>query len=251
MLIRWAMGASFAKGQTYILEKDGQLYQSRVSYYSQLNGLDFTLGSQGATFTDLLDAGGHRLSRAEELLCFGCHATNATQGRQLTLEALSAGVQCERCHGPAAEHLAGMTKGGSKPAVMKDLSKLSAEQFSDFCGQCHRTWEDVAAVGRFDITDVRFQPYRLTGSQCYDADDRRISCVACHDPHREVDSNPGDYDSKCKACHGSGKVGAKPCKVARVRCTTCHMPKVDLPGAHHQFTDHRIRIVKANEPFPA
>jgi hypothetical protein len=33
--IRWAMGASSSIGQTYILEKDGELYESRVSYSSQ------------------------------------------------------------------------------------------------------------------------------------------------------------------------------------------------------------------------
>jgi len=31
MLIRWVMGASSAIGQTYILEKDGEFYESRVS----------------------------------------------------------------------------------------------------------------------------------------------------------------------------------------------------------------------------
>jgi hypothetical protein len=28
------------------------------------------------------------------------------------------------------------------------------------------------------------------------------------------------------------------------------MPKVTLPGDYLHFTDHQIRIVKANEPFP-
>jgi hypothetical protein len=28
------------------------------------------------------------------------------------------------------------------------------------------------------------------------------------------------------------------------------MPKTDLPGAHRQFTDHQIRIVRANEAYP-
>jgi hypothetical protein len=28
------------------------------------------------------------------------------------------------------------------------------------------------------------------------------------------------------------------------------MPKYELPGAHFKFTDHRIRIVKAGEPYP-
>jgi hypothetical protein len=28
------------------------------------------------------------------------------------------------------------------------------------------------------------------------------------------------------------------------------MPKVDLPGAHFKFTDHRIRIARDGEPYP-
>jgi len=34
------------------------------------------------------------------------------------------------------------------------------------------------------------------------------------------------------------------------RCTTCHMPKYELPGGHFKFTDHDIRIVRLNAPFP-
>ena len=36
MPIRWAMGASSAIGQTFILEKDGELYESRVSWFREL-----------------------------------------------------------------------------------------------------------------------------------------------------------------------------------------------------------------------
>jgi hypothetical protein len=28
------------------------------------------------------------------------------------------------------------------------------------------------------------------------------------------------------------------------------MPKTELPGAHKKFTDHEIRIVRANERYP-
>jgi hypothetical protein len=28
------------------------------------------------------------------------------------------------------------------------------------------------------------------------------------------------------------------------------MPKVELPGSHFKFTDHRIRIVRPGEQFP-
>ena len=251
--IRWTMGASSAIGQTYILESKGDLYESRVSYFSELKGLDLTMGAQGFAPTNILDAVGRQLGRDEVLKCFGCHATNAVQGRELTTDTMTPGVQCERCHGPAEEHLAAVARGDAKPSGMKDLSKLSTDQISNFCGQCHRTWEEIAFGGKLDVTDIRFQPYRLAGSKCYDLDDLRISCLACHDPHREVDSNSADYDSKCEACHSrsaSGQPGAKACKVATNRCASCHMPKIELPGAHHKFTDHRIRIVKANERFP-
>ena len=100
------------------------------------------------------------------------------------------------------------------------------------------------------IGNVRFQPYRLAGSKCYDADDPRISCLACHDPHRELVNEISSYDNKCLACHGGGKAGAKRCPVAKAKCVSCHMPKTELPGAHYKFSDHRIRIVKAHEKYP-
>jgi len=156
--IRWVMGASFGLGQTYVLEKDGQLYESRVSYYRELKRLDITLGAQGVVPADLLEAAGRVIGLQEKLRCFGCHATNATEGVHLTLEALTPGVQCERCHGPAEKHVQWATKGEPPPVLMRDLSKLFTGEVFDFCGQCHRTWADVLAAGHLDITDVRFQP---------------------------------------------------------------------------------------------
>ncbi len=33
-------------------------------------------------------------------------------------------------------------------------------------------------------------------------------------------------------------------------CAGCHMPKYEIPGSHHEFTDHFIRIAKPGEPYP-
>ena len=248
--IRWAMGASSAIGQTYILEKDGDLYESRVSYFRELDGLGPTLGSEGSSPEDLADAAGRLMGKDDKLRCFGCHATDATSGRDLTLDTMTPGVQCERCHGPAKDHVEAAKAGNPGQAPMKDLSAMSTEQISNFCGQCHRTWEEIVLDGKLDITDLRFQPYRLVGSKCYDANDPRISCLACHDPHHDVDTEAAHYDSKCLACHNQGKAGARMCKVSKQNCASCHMPKIELPGAFHKFSDHRIRIVRAGEPFP-
>jgi hypothetical protein len=146
-----------------------------------------------------------------------------------------------------------MARGSGKavvPAGLGDLRDLSAEQTSNFCGRCHRTWVEILMQEDHSINNIRFQPYRLWGSRCYDPDDARISCLACHDPHTEASAQPADYDAKCQACHGGGKVDAKACPVSKNNCVTCHMPKIELPGAHFKFSDHRIRIVKPNEPYP-
>jgi predicted CXXCH cytochrome family protein len=251
--IRWALGASSSFGQTYILEKDGKLYESRVSYFRELNGLGPTLGSAGVTPADLLDAAGRFISRDEKLRCFGCHATHTSVGKQLTLDRMIPGVQCSRCHESVETHLAAIIQDNydlEVPKALSNLDRLSAEDASNFCGQCHRTWAEIASQPNPNISNIRFQPYRLTGSKCYDNDDPRISCLACHDPHHEVSRRAVDYDSKCLACHGGGKLRAKSCAIATTGCVTCHMPKLELPGAHHKFSDHRIRIVKPGESYP-
>ena len=261
--IAWAMGGSAALGQTYILEQDGALYESRVSWFRELKGLGPTMGYEGTVPLDINDAAGRLIHQDEKLHCFGCHATNAVQGKQLTLDKLIPGVQCSHCHESTDAHLAAMLSGGPGPAIPEGLTrliKLSADQASNFCGQCHRTWAEIVAQGNPSIANIRFQPYRLTGSKCYDPDDTRISCLACHNPHHDFNAQTVNFDPKCLACHSNGKgsgtrpaggkPGAKACPVAKDKCVSCHMPRIELPGAHYKFTDHRIRIVKPNEPYP-
>ncbi len=247
--IAWAFGLG-AAGQTYVFEKDGSLYQTRVSYYREINGLDLTVGAANAKPANLMDAAGQLMDQGEQVACFGCHATNALHAKQLTLNTMVPGVQCERCHGSTENHMEGLQRGDARLAKMRDLKSLSTEQISNFCGQCHRTWEQVASGGPLGIANVRFQPYRLTNSKCYDTEDARISCIACHDPHREVDPIDSHYDAKCQACHGGGKPEARACKVGARNCVGCHMPKLELPGSHNKFTDHMIRIASANAPYP-
>jgi hypothetical protein len=254
MPIRWAVGASFALGQTYILEKDGKYYESRVSWFRELKGLDLTMGYQNTRPANLVEAAGRLISHDELVDCLNCHSTDAVSKHELTLQTMVPGVQCEHCHGNLAKHLSDETGVSFPYRELPDqsfrLESRSAEDVANFCGNCHRTWAQIASQGNPSIANVRFQPYRLTESQCFDPDDPRISCLACHDPHKEVDTKAADYDASCKACHGGRKAAAKTCRVSTSGCVTCHMPKLELPGAHYRFTDHRIRIVKPGEPYP-
>lgn len=252
--IGWAFGLGSA-GQTYVFQINGRFFESRVSFYKALNGLDLTMGAQAVRPGNLEEAAGHMLDGEAARACFNCHATHASVDRQLNLTAMVPGVQCERCHGSATAHLAAVRGGDAKAGGMRKLSKMSSEDTSDFCGQCHRTWSQIATNGPRGINNVRFQPYRLTNSKCYDVDDARIRCTACHDPHQEVVATPASYDAKCLACHAAGvhaaaKASAKRCPVATGNCSTCHMPRLALPGSHNLFTDHQIRIVRKNETYP-
>lgn len=253
--IRYAFGLGEA-GQTYILEKDGEYYESFVSYYQAIDALDITIGDQTYRPSNLREAAGRHIGSHEIATCFGCHTSNGVSGGHVSEKTLLPGISCEQCHGASDNHLAGLKKGDAQLAQMKKLTGMSAEESAQFCGQCHRTWEYVAEHGPHDTGNVRFQPYRLTNSKCFDVDDARISCTSCHNPHDVVDRTAAHYDAKCQACHSpgatasSGRPAVKLCRVGSKECSTCHMPKTDLPGAHHSFTDHNIRIVAKNQPYP-
>ncbi|HEU5457889.1 MAG TPA: multiheme c-type cytochrome [Terracidiphilus sp.] len=249
--IRWDFGRN---AQTWVLEKDGNLYESLVSYFPLSNGLGTTPGDQALKPQTLTEAMGRKLSVWEARSCFDCHATHAVDGTKLTLNALSPGVGCERCHVGALKHQADAEHDDFR-TLPRALKKLDSESLANFCGQCHRTWDVVVRNHWHGPAFVRFQPYRLELSKCFIGNDSRIGCLACHNPHQEVRHDEAFYDSKCMACHGpapahASQVMYKACPVSTTKCISCHMPKVSLPGGQQEFTDHYIRIVRAGEPYP-
>jgi hypothetical protein len=251
--IRWGFGTG---GQTWVLERQGRFYDSLVSYYPSESGLDITMGEERITPHTLEEAMGRELMPGEAKACFGCHATNAVSDRKLTLEMMEPGVTCEHCHVGTNAHLIDALQGDFGSAPPK-LGKISSEDVSSFCGQCHRTWEAVMRDHFNSEINVRFQPYRLANSKCFDGADARISCLACHDPHQDVVRQDSAYDPKCLSCHAASTQPASatratgpPCPVAKENCVGCHMPKVNLPGGHMAFTDHQIRVVKPGEAYP-
>jgi len=255
--ILWSFGHGKA-GQTYILERDGRLYESRVSYYLSIDGLDQTLGAPiGDVPRNLEEAFGREMTPDDVRGCFGCHATGAVVDGRPELDRLTPGLQCEGCHGPGTEHLQAVADAQLDDLRIESLSGMGAEQESDFCGSCHRTWSQVVLMGLQGPANVRFQPYRLANSRCYDVDDPRIRCSACHDPHEDPVQEPSYYDSKCLACHEGGEeaevgsaVTAPACPESSVECSRCHMPEVEIPGSHFHFTDHQIRVVEPGAPYP-
>jgi len=237
--VLWEFGNG-QMGRTFLYRLGSDYYESTVSLYSAIHGLDLTPGHRDRPRRNLDEAAGRKVDPAELRRCFGCHSTGTEEPQP--------GVQCLHCHAGTAEHESALLSRKTATPMPK-LSRSSSEEISQLCGKCHRTWEDIAANGPHSVLNVRFQPYRLAESKCYDAVDRRIACTACHDPHNETRRDAAFYNSKCQACHNQAAHGVRTCSVAKANCVSCHMPKIEIPGLHFGFSDHKIRIARAGEPY--
>ncbi len=246
-------------GQTFLFRHNDMLYETRVSYFEKLRGLDFTIGHRPAIPASLEDALGRAIAGEEPQQCFGCHTTGAVQGMELKLDQLSPGVGCEACHGPGEKHLAAMkAKNLDEPQIFNPGGLGGHELSQSFCGTCHTSFEQAMLLpGQSGINNIRFQPYRMFNSRGHNTNDPRVSCLACHNPHEKLQKDTAYYDQKCLACHlttakekKTERRSADACPVSTTKCATCHMPKVELQGMHAEFTDHWIRIAKPNDPIP-
>ena len=259
--VSWIFGAG-VHGQTYLLQEEGNLYESQVSSFASTQGMDLTPGHTAAGEGTLENALGERLSSGSAAHCFSCHTTASSTESNFKPANAIPGVQCEACHGPGGDHVKTIMADPSKRALSNTIFNPAHSKpgdVVDFCGACHRTSMDVVEEKDYGAINVRFQPYRLQKSRCWGPrGDSRITCIACHDPHKPLVRDAGYYDGKCLACHSAGSAHfadranatAAVCPKATANCTGCHMPKTDAPGMHAKFTDHFIRIVRAGEPYP-
>jgi hypothetical protein len=261
--IVWTMGAG-DHGQTYLLEVNGGLYESQASSFSIIHRVGLTPGHKTADEGSLQNALGVPLKGSEAVRCFACHSTASSASSKLNTAAAVPGVRCEACHGPGRAHVKAVMAGQfnqARQAILNPAS-LSPTGSIDFCGSCHRTMMDVV-MREFEpgALTVRFQPYRLEESRCWETTkDARLACTECHDPHAPLVRDAPFYDQKCLACHSrDAKRGAsavawtaipKICPKATANCISCHMPKTDVPDMHSAFVDHYIRIVRPGRPVP-
>jgi predicted CXXCH cytochrome family protein len=263
---KWSFGDGHV-GQSYLFEQDGKLYESRVSYFNTLQGLGFTPGRELSHPHDLEEAMARPVDGEEQLRCFSCHTTGSTINDKLESTRLIPGITCEGCHGPGFTHVVAqkMTylqgqpwETGQEADLIFDPGKLSPVDAVDFCGSCHGTWWDVKLGGIEGIGNIRAQPYRLEKSRCWGKKgDARLTCVACHDPHKALVRDSLSYDRNCLGCHLAGDSSSPTpdhpgpaCKVSTKNCASCHMPKFEDPATHYTFTDHFIRIVRPGAPYP-
>ncbi len=217
------------RGVTYLGRDGDRTLELRLSYYAPLRGWDFSPNQPPGARTGA--PGGRPVAPSEEAQCFLCHSTALVAGADRPHPERSIlGIGCEGCHGPGRTHIAAIERGDRDPRMAR-LATEPQRVSLEICGTCHSpsTSDDLAdpaVSGQL----ARFQSLALAQSACFRKS--RLSCMTCHDPHRDAVTGGTTYNAICGSCHSAATPGQVACKVPRaVDCVKCHMPAqaLDIP----------------------
>ena len=255
---------------SHIMDVNGYLYQLPLTWYAQEGRWDLPPGFKGPNNS--------RFDRPIPLKCITCHNAmpGYIEGSENRYVSVPHGIDCERCHGPGAMHVASVRSGNAVNTLLEadytivNPARLPVSEQFDICQSCHLQGASISRPGR-RVTDFRpglplteiknvfwpryadslhqflmaSHPDRLRQSACYQ-DSETMTCSTCHDPHVPIESMAENhYQNVCQSCHtGSEARPACPTEEAALGmdCTGCHMPvsgSQDIP--HVTITDHFIR----------
>ena len=237
-------------------------------------------------------------SRAISYRCMFCHnqypevgaGPGNFDGATVFPAQLPEGIDCQRCHGPAAGHVEAARQGRSPSeirAAVVNPARLTAERQMEICMQCHLETTSTDLPGeilRFERSVFSYRPgepladyilffdhapgtghddkfefvssvYRLRKSACFLASEGRLTCTTCHDPHQapSPEESLRKTNRACVACHEAGLTAliSKGRHTAAADCATCHMPRRQgVDVIHATVTDHWIQR-PGKSPAPA
>ena len=267
--------------RTYLVELDGTLVESPVTWYAQRKAWDMSPGYDHMIHDSFRRRATHG--------CLMCHAglVEPRQPQGFTFPHNELSIGCERCHGPGSLHA--RRHAGKVPKRSPDAAgpshpedptivhpgRLDRPLAEAICQQCHLQGDvKVTVRGRrpgdfrpgLPLSDQRIE-FRLTGassemtvvghvdqlraSRCYQQD-QRLSCMTCHDPHdphhpRDTLAQATFGRNRCLECHQPTACGEDDTRRQATlpladSCTVCHMPQVDTDIPHIAFTHHRIAV---------
>jgi len=190
--------------------------------------------------------------------CLECHSTyfEKTSDAAKALEdfdhnKIIYGVDCEKCHGPAAMHVEFQSKNPTikEAKFIVNPGKLTRERLLDLCGLCHggqlsKTKPSFSFqpgdtlsnyflansnplnVGNIDVHGNQLGLLSL--SKCFTMGN--LTCINCHNIHENENGKTALFSQRCMTCHSEGH--EKQCKMTVVigpsitkNCIDCHMPK--------------------------
>ncbi len=272
ILVKYAFGTRERYLTMIGRDQEGNYRGVRLSYHhtKSESGWDRTAGDAGAPPGSDNDRGRRIDVRGGVVRCLHCHVTRPSAFRDpppdtIGPEAGDSAIGCERCHGPGGNHAAAIEAEFPDRAIaIVRAGTAPAAVVNNQCTECHTVDIRSAIMSAPDDPHyVRSPGMTLTFSRCYTQSDGGLSCLTCHDPHREVESSAIFYETKCLTCHSQQRALNDPpvqtigisttfpagprtaCRVNPTRdCLKCHMPKIPVAELHTSLTDHYIRVHK-------
>jgi hypothetical protein len=257
------------KGESYLSWKGNKLYQLPLSYFSSQHRWSTSPG-YGFNFLD------YPQLRNIRKRCLECHASyirdlpgsrpGLGQAEEFDKSSLVLTVDCERCHGPAQQHVEFQTQNPqiNTAKYITTYRSLTRNQKMDACAVCHSGNANVMLRSTFDFkpgdtyskfkipefeqrvdatdSDVHGnQVQLLKSSKCYM--NSKMDCMTCHDPHKNSRGNVNLFAEKCLDCHNS--TNHTHCKmkdqlagdVLKANCIGCHMPALKTNAISVQVSD--------------
>ncbi|MCS7469568.1 C cytochrome precursor [Stieleria sp. ICT_E10.1] len=236
------MGSS-KMAQTYLYwHKDG-LYQHNVTH--------ITDGNQWINSPGYID-GDAAYARPIPQRCLECHLTYFDyrgQRNRYTPDSLILGVTCERCHGPAKEHVDYHREHeNARDAVgITNPANLERQVQMEICAQCHGGSRELKGDALSFRPGDRLQDHyhppddeldaknsvhtsnqlnRLSQSACFQQS--QMTCIDCHDPHHNERGDRKLFSNRCMNCHESESdcgLFPQPGVDFAGNCIDCHMPQ--------------------------
>ena len=267
--VRFALGSG-TRGTAFLIERDGFLFQSPITWFAQKGRWDISPGYGEVNPRP-------NFERPIEPECLFCH-TNQLRPVAGTLNRYEPpifeghAIGCERCHGPGALHVKRGGLSTEPDLTIVNPANLAPALRESVCQQCHlQGWFRFPRAGRdcFDFRpglplhrflavfvrkngnqgkfEVVGQVEQMESSRCFRASQGQLGCISCHDPHRlpAPSIKAAYYRERCLECHEK-KGCALPLAERQARgrgedCIACHMPRSAVTNiAHTAATDHRI-----------
>src|SRR5947209_4223498 len=131
--VRYLVGSGHFS-RSYLVEVDGFLYESPITWYTSKNKWDMSPG---------YDAPGHwSFERPVGVDCLACHAGRVEEAPDTTRAILhEKAIGCESCHGPgslhAELHRASKPVPGQEDLTIVNPGKLPRDRLEAVCANCH------------------------------------------------------------------------------------------------------------------
>jgi predicted CXXCH cytochrome family protein len=271
--VRYALGSG-TRAISYLIDHEGTLTQSPITWFEQTKSWDMSPGFKGAP---------DRFERPILASCLFCHCnlaepdadTRSAYRSPIFHQGYSIG--CERCHGPGALHVKAQQSGqevvvGGHDVTIVNPSRLEPALQEAVCAQCHLGGKErVLRRGRgafdfrpglplesfyriFVLPPDLVQGNRVAGhleqihvSRCFQKSAGKLACTTCHDAHSVPDPKEREtyYRDQCLQCHHTESctetLARRHSRTKTDDCTVCHMPQQATDISHVALTDHRIR----------